>query len=135
MYTKTHGHQLLVNNLYAEGKTAIHTNSFLHGLKYLYNAILQFIIKRKLFHWKSFVVTNYSAKTAKLFHLEQFAIYSMFYRCLLIRVNYIQKSILSRLYVGTYYEVHDVIITCKNIVSVNSINVLIMSHVQSAVFV
>ena len=35
MYTKTHGHQLLVNNLYAEEKTAIHANSFLHGLKYL----------------------------------------------------------------------------------------------------
>ena len=76
MYTKTHGHHLLVNNLYAEEKTAIHTNSFLHGLKYLYNNILQLIIKReKLFHWKSFVVTNHSTKTAKLFHLEQFAIY------------------------------------------------------------
>ena len=75
MYTKTHGHQLLVNNLYAEEKTAIHANSLLHGLKYLYNAILQLIIKRKLFHWKSFAVTNYSAKTTKLFHLKQFAIY------------------------------------------------------------
>ena len=32
MYTKTHGHQLSVNNLYAEEKTAIHANSFLHGL-------------------------------------------------------------------------------------------------------
>ena len=40
MYTKTHGHQLLVNNLYEEEKTAIHANSFLHGLKYLYNAII-----------------------------------------------------------------------------------------------
>jgi len=53
MYTKTHGHQLLVNNLYAEEKTAIHEADM-----YLYNAILQVIIKRKLFHWKSFVVTN-----------------------------------------------------------------------------
>ena len=49
MYTKTNGHQLLVNNLYAEGKTAIHTNSFLHGLKYLYNAILQLIISLEKF--------------------------------------------------------------------------------------
>ena len=74
MYTKTHGHQLLVNNLYAEEKTAIHTNSFLHGLKYLYNAILQL---RKLFHWKNFAVTNYSVETAKLFNLKQFAIYGI----------------------------------------------------------
>ena len=49
MYTKTHGHQLLVNNLYAEEKTAIHANSFLHGLKYLYNAILQHVIKGNYF--------------------------------------------------------------------------------------
>ena len=28
----------------------------------------------RLFHWKSFAVTNQSTKTAKLFHLEQFAI-------------------------------------------------------------
>ena len=28
----------------------------------------------RLFHWKS-VVTNYSTKTTKLFHLEQFAMY------------------------------------------------------------
>ena len=36
-----------------------------------------------LFHWKSFTVTDRSAKTAKLFHLEQFAIYVqyMFYYC------------------------------------------------------
>ena len=52
---------------------------FLHSLKYLYNTILQLIIKRKLFHWKSFAVTNYSVKTAKLFHLEQFAIYGIHY--------------------------------------------------------
>ena len=29
----------------------------------------------RLFHWKSFTVTSRSAKTAKLFHLKQFAIY------------------------------------------------------------
>jgi len=44
MYTKTHGYQLLVDNLYAEGKTAIHKTNI-----YLYNAILQLIIRRKLF--------------------------------------------------------------------------------------
>jgi len=33
MYTKTHGHQLLVNNLYAEEKTPIHETDI-----YLYNA-------------------------------------------------------------------------------------------------
>ena len=77
MYAKRHGHQFLVNNLYAEEKTAIYANSFFYGLKYLYNAILQLMIKRKLFHWKSFTVTNYSAKTAKLFHLKQFAIYGI----------------------------------------------------------
>ena len=88
MYTKTHGHHLLVNNLYAEVKIAIHANSFLHSLKYLYNAILQRIIKRKLFHWKSFAVTNYSAKTAKLFHLEQFAIYGIaIYRYIVILLH------------------------------------------------
>jgi len=54
MYTKIYGHQLLVNNLYAEEKTAIHeTDMYL-----MYNAILQLIIRRKLFYWKSFVVTN-----------------------------------------------------------------------------
>ena len=30
MYTKTHGHQLLVNNLFAEEKTAIHVTDMLH---------------------------------------------------------------------------------------------------------
>jgi len=53
MYAKAHGHQLLVNNLYAEEKIAIHVTNI-----YLYSAILQLIIRRKLFHWKSFVVTN-----------------------------------------------------------------------------
>ena len=52
--TKTHGHQLLVNSLYAEEKTAIHANSFLHSLKYLYNAILQLIIKRKIISLEKF---------------------------------------------------------------------------------
>ena len=31
----------------------------------------------RLFHWKSFTVTNQSAKTTKLFHLKRFAIYGM----------------------------------------------------------
>ena len=31
----------------------------------------------RLFHWKSFAVTDRSAKTAKLFHLERFAIYGI----------------------------------------------------------
>jgi len=44
MYTKTHGHQLLVNNLYAEEKTAINATDI-----YLYNTILQLIIWEKIF--------------------------------------------------------------------------------------
>ena len=36
----------------------------------------------RLFHWKSFAVADQSMKTAKLFHLEQFAIYGMSEICL-----------------------------------------------------
>ena len=32
----------------------------------------------RLFHWKSFIVTNQFAKATKLFHLERFAIYGIY---------------------------------------------------------
>ena len=59
MYTKTHGHQLLVNNLYAEEKTAVYVTSLLlNGRDFL-----KLIVRRKSFHWNSFVVASQSHET------------------------------------------------------------------------
>ena len=73
IYTK----QVISEQLVCRREDSNPREFFLARFKYLYNAILQLIIKRKLFHWKNFAVTNYSAKTTKLFHLEQFAIYGI----------------------------------------------------------
>ena len=73
MYTET---QVISEQLVCRRKDSNPREFFLARFKYLYNAILQ-LISYNYFTGKSFAVTNYSAKTAKLFHLEQFAIYGM----------------------------------------------------------
>ena len=69
MYTKTHGHQLLVNNLYGEEKTAIHMNSFLHGLNIcttpFYNLLSKEIISLEKFRGYQLFRENHET-----FHLK-----------------------------------------------------------------
>ena len=40
----------------------------------------------RLFHWKSFAVTDWSTKTVKLFHLEQFAMYGIRTSCFITKI-------------------------------------------------
>jgi len=67
--TKTHGHQLLVDTLYAEEKMAIHATDIAwhHFTTYYQKEIIS------LEKFRSYYLIR---ENAKLFHLEQFAIYS-----------------------------------------------------------